>query len=151
MKKTLYPREWLAILTLLSFLLLLAKIAWQAPESRWPQNKGLPFPPPEHQIVLHISGALEQEGRYHFDRGTTLGKALEALSLNSEADISNLDLNRVLKSGDHVRIGRKKEKKRPQKKPLAKKRPCLISLYINVRDAFTSSDGNANPLCAIHH
>lgn len=110
MQKTLYPREWLAVIFLLFFLLLLTKIAWQAPESRWPQNNGgLPFPPPQEQIVLRISGALEQEGRYHFNRGTTLGKALESLSLNSDADISNLDLNKVLKSGEHIKINKKKK------------------------------------------
>lgn len=116
MNKTLYPREWLAIIALLSFFLLLSKIAWKAPDSRWPQNKDLHFPPPEEQIVVHISGALEKVGRYHFIRGTTLGKAMEGLSLNSNADISNLDLNKVLKSGDHIKISKKKEVKRKSKK-----------------------------------
>lgn len=98
-------------------MLFLAKIAWQAPESRWPQEKRLKDIQ-EQQIVVQFSGALNHEGRYHFFQGTTLGQALESLSLDSESDISKLDLNKVLKCGQHVKISKKKEKKHLQKKGL---------------------------------
>lgn len=111
---TLYPHEWITAIAIFSFFLALAKIAWHAPDSRWPQEKGA-FTSSEQQIVVHISGALGQEGRYHFPKGTTLGQAVDALSLNSEADVSNLDLQKVLRKGEHVKIGKKK--------PLRKKCP----------------------------
>lgn len=114
--KTLYPREWLAILTLTLFLLVLSKIAWQAPENRWPQKKGLPFPPSDKQIVVNFSGHLQEEGRYHFNKETTLGDAVEAIKLNEDADVSNLDFTQILKSGDHVKIPGKKNKNKPLRK-----------------------------------
>jgi hypothetical protein len=85
------------------FLFVLIKFAFRAPEERWPQNI-VKENFTKRQIVIWISGEIENEGKYHFNEGDTLKVALKAVSLKKEADLKGLDLSKPLKTGQRIKI-----------------------------------------------
>lgn len=97
--------EKATVLTFLACLSLLCLYALKAPEERWPHDK---HPERKRQIVVTITGEIENEGRYHFEQGTTLRDALQGLILKPEIQ-THLKLDLPLKAGQKIRI--KKEKK----------------------------------------
>lgn len=105
------PHEWIALATFFLILALISKIAWNAPANRWPQKERLPVLPPQEQIVITISGAVNQEGRYHFPKGTTIKEALEEVQIKPDADLSKLQFEKPLKTGQRLKIPHKKQKK----------------------------------------
>jgi hypothetical protein len=104
--------EWIAVAILLLFMCMLSKLAWNAPDSRWPERDGKPVATPQEQIVITLSGAIEKEGRYHFPKGVTLGQVLAAVPLKENADLRKFNLAKELKRGQKIRIPYKKQNKR---------------------------------------
>lgn len=107
-KEELRSYEWVVIVLILAVLLISTKIALNAPDQRWPTKEGNPVPAPQEQLVISITGAVLNEGRYHFEKGTTLRQALQQVKLTPDADISRLFLDKELKRGQKVRIPKKK-------------------------------------------
>lgn len=99
----LFVHEKIVVLLFLCFLFVLTKFAWRAPEERWPReiakNNLI-----NRQIIIWISGEVEDEGRYHFFEGDTLKVALEAVSLKKEASLKGLDFSKPLKTGQRIKI-----------------------------------------------
>lgn len=85
------------------FLFVLIKFAFRAPEERWPQNT-VKENLIKRQIVIWISGEIENEGKYHFNEGDTLKEVLRAVSLKKEADLKSLDFSKPLKTGQRIKI-----------------------------------------------
>lgn len=106
--------EKATVLVFLACLFLLSLFSLKAPEERWPHEK---HPERKKQVVVTITGEIENEGRYHFEQGTTLKSALESLSLKQEISINPLKLDQPLKAGQKIRIKSKKRAKK--KRPLA--------------------------------
>lgn len=109
--QSLLGREWLVVMVIVLFILYLTRVASHAPQNRWPEKQGLGLQLPEEQIVITVAGAVEVEGRYHFNKGATVGEVLTALKLKENADIGKLPLNQKVKKGQKLRIPTKKAKK----------------------------------------
>jgi len=97
----------------ISCLYMLACFSLLAPEERWPKKK-VKRKFKKQQIVVHFTGEIEGEGRYHFLQGTTLREALLEVSLKPNTQIDKLDLDAPLKVGQRIRI-------KKVKKPFVKK------------------------------
>ena len=96
-------QERVVVLIFSSFLLVLLKFALRAPDERWPRSRNKEnFK--NHQIIIFMSGEIENEGRYHFNEGTTLRMALEVVSLKKDASLKGLDLGQKLKTGQRIKI-----------------------------------------------
>lgn len=96
-------KEKVVVLLFSCFLLTLVKFAFRAPDERWPQGANKEnFK--NYQMIVWISGEVENEGRYHFNEGDTLKNALEVVSLKKEASLKGLDLNEKLKTGQRIKI-----------------------------------------------
>lgn len=93
--------EKATVTVFLNCLFLLSIYALRAPQERWPHSK---YPERKKQIVVIITGEVNNQGRYHFDQGTTLKEALKSVSLKNEASVNHLNLDQILKPGQKIRI-----------------------------------------------
>lgn len=100
----LFQYEWIVVLSLISFMAILMKLGWNAPEDRWPEKEGVLVAKPVEFVVVCLEGAVEKAGRHHFPQGTTLRNALEKVVLLPEADLSKLDLDQVLKRRQKIKV-----------------------------------------------
>lgn len=110
-ERDLYPHEWGVVALIIFGMLTIGKIAWAAPDERWPKRNGSPVPIPEELVVISISGAVEKEGRYHFKKGTTVLQALEKAVLKEDADLTKLRLDKEIRRGQSLRVPLRKVKK----------------------------------------
>lgn len=110
--KSLANYEWIVVFFLITVMIVLTKMALNAPFPRWPTKDNEPAPLPEEQVVISISGELESPGRYHFAKGTTLKQALSKIKLTENAEIEHLKLDQALKKGQKVRIPKRKNSKK---------------------------------------
>lgn len=93
------------VYSFLACLFLLSLYSLKAPEERWPHTK---HPERIKQVVVTITGEIENEGRYHFDEGTTLREALQGLNIRPENQ-RHLKLDQPLKPGQKIRIKKRKK------------------------------------------
>lgn len=106
--KTLRLHEWALVLVALLVCLKLARIAWSAPETRWPKSERKLGNRPKKLLVVKIKGEVVEEGRYHFEEGTTIGKALDTIALTDAADVSKFDRDKPLKARQSITVRKKR-------------------------------------------
>lgn len=115
MKEKLYPREWLAVITLLSFFLLLNLVAYIHREEI-PDQLGEPHYIREQVINVTIQGEIENPGVYSLPRNSTLSVLLEKAQPTYYADLGKIKPESKLRKNQIVKIPRKKRVRQAQLK-----------------------------------
>lgn len=100
--------EKATVLMFLFPLLLLSLHTLNAPVERWPHEK---YPERKKQIVVTITGEIEEEGRYHFQEGAKVADVLNEVALKPHANTQHLKLGQPLKPGQKIRIKKAIRKK----------------------------------------
>lgn len=73
-------------------------------------------------IVISVEGAVEFPGRYHFKKGTKIGEVLKQIPLQEQADLSRLNLDRVILKSRKLKIPFKKIKGKKASRIVVKKK-----------------------------
>ena len=109
---SLFVHEWLAIVTLLSFLTVLTILAIVRDEGVLPKSTKPPHYIVDQRIEVFVEGAVEKPVRIVVTRGTLLEEVLKQAQLLPDADPERLKLQTKVRRGQHIRVPFKKATKR---------------------------------------
>ena len=101
---SLHIHEWMIVLFLIGILALLTGVSHSCSSNAIADPEK-----PAHEVVktdieVFIEGFIEQPGKYVVKRGTTLKELLERAKLKPHADLRRLNLQRVLKKGQKIKV-----------------------------------------------
>lgn len=110
-RKTLRAREWFAVYFMLSLFMFLSLKALGGDYSRWPRLGGQPVPRPKVLVVINVKGEVKNPGKYHFPEGTSIRDVIAEAEPTQNADLTKIDLTKLVKKGQSITIPKKKAAK----------------------------------------
>lgn len=105
-------REWTAVFVMMALLAGLTIKSLKNEESIWPHHFGQKVAEPYKIVTVSIRGAVKNPGRYHLPEGSKIKDLVDAAEPEENADVSQVEGEKILKKGQRVYIPQKKLKRK---------------------------------------